>query len=372
MESKTIQIFLLLFSLLSFSFTYNLQGNNQLYLGDTKDIPKTETLTQISYTSNSVKANVPDAYKFQKYELTFSNQGTIPNYIEVAVLNKKEGEPSPILSFSPKDQNAKESRLQLSKTPFTTNTLWIKKEQFQNLKFYVGVECQGSNQTQCGYTLMFSGYKEITFESMSSYKYYVSQNNTEMIFKFKNEERGDNNTVTFYATGGKNISLSLSNCSEETCKQFNFAEGSAITMKNKKINYYTLTVKAKAGYYITVGGKLIENNGESMENILEPEYGQLSGFLRKEFLEKECYLLPNTEKEKDVYYITGTLYNSVAEIKFYDKDMKLLQEDIQITGQGFFYSIYNSTNSKKKYICISFLDNLLLKAYYIPYNLNLL
>ena len=188
MESKTIQLFLLLFSLLSFSFTYNLQGKNQLDLGDTKDIPKTEALTQISYdfTQNSVKANVPDAYKFQKYELTFSNQGTIPNYIEVAVLNKKEGEPSPILSFSPKDQNAKESRLQLSKTPFTTNTLWIKKEQFQNLHFYVGVECQGTNGTQCGYTLMFSGYTEITFESMSSYKYYVSQNNTEMIFKFKN------------------------------------------------------------------------------------------------------------------------------------------------------------------------------------------
>ena len=46
----------------------------------------------------------------------------------------------------------------------------------------------------------------------------------------------------------------------------------------------------------------------------------------------------------------------MAEIKFLDKDEKLIQEDIQITEQGFFSSIYNSTNSKRFFICISFLD----------------
>ena len=61
-------------------------------------------------------------------------------------------------------------------------------------------------------------------------------------------------------------------------------------------------------------------------------------------------------EEKDVYYITGTLFNSMAEIKFLDKDEKLIQEDIQITEQGFFSSIYNSTASKRFFICISFLD----------------
>ena len=131
-------------------------------------------------------------------------------------------------------------------------------------------------------------------------------------------------------------------------------------MKAKNYDYYVLTVDAKVGDYITVGGKMIDKkSGKSFENMLLPEYGQISGFLRKGILEKECYLLPNGEEgneEKDVYYITGTLFNSMAEIKFLDKDEKLIQEDIQITEQGFFSSIYNSTNSKRFFICISFLD----------------
>ena len=62
------------------------------------------------------------------------------------------------------------------------------------------------------------------------------------------------------------------------------------------------------------------------------------------------------KEEKDVFYITGTLFNSMAEIKFLDEKSQLLQEDIQVTSQGFFSSIYNSENSKRRYICISFLE----------------
>ena len=340
MEIKYISTFLLLLCLF------------QLGLGDIVEVEKIHFLKRLDYDSNEgwLTAIVPDAYKFQKYHLAFPG-GSYPNYIKIEATSKK-GIYSPILTFSIKDENAKESRLQLSKSLFINNTMWIKKEQFQNGNLYVAVECL--NETECGYNLTFSGHDSITFEKMTSYKYYVSQDNTQMVFRFKNENEGQENLVTLYATGGRNVSLSLANCNEESCKQFNFTEGAAITIKNKNINYYDLTVNAKVGDYITVGGKIIDKNGKSLQNILEPEYGQLSGFLRKGQLEKECYMLP--KEENDIYYITGTLFNSMAEIKFLDENSQLLQESIQVTDQGFFSSIYNSTNSKRRYICISFLE----------------
>ena len=351
MELKSIERFLFLLSLFCFVLNYNPNEINLLGEGEPIHVGKTEELTKIPFNSNSpVTANVPDAYKFQKYQLTFSHENHT-NYIKIEAISTK-GANSPILTFSSKDENAKESRLQLSKSLFINNTMWIKKEQFEEEKFYVAVECH--KETECGYTLKFSGHDSVTFEKMTSYKYYVSQNNTQMHFKFKNENKGQENLVTLYATGGRNVSLSLANCNEESCKQFNFTEGAAITMKVKTDEYYELTVNAKVGDYITVGGKIIDKNGESLQNILWPEYGQLSGFLRKSLLEKECYMLP--KEEKDIYYPTGTLFNSMAEIKFLDENSQLLQENIQVTDQGFFSSIYNSTNSKRRYICISFLE----------------
>ena len=321
-------------------------------------VQKTDALTRIpyNYEYNKVTAIVQDANKIQKYQLKVERlfglgATNVPDYIKVEAKTLK-GKNSPILTFSAKDEEAKQLRLQLSRSNFISNSMWIKKEQFDQANFYVVAECP--NEHECGYNLTFSGHSAVIFEGMQTYKYYVSQNNTQMIFRFKNEKKEVDQLVTFYATGGQNISMYLADCWEEHCEPFNFKEGSAITMKSKDFDYYVLTVNAKVGYYITVGAKVIDKNGFSPENILEPEYGQLSGFLRKKVLEKECYILP--KEEKDTYYITGTLFSSWAEIAFLDEHEQLLHEGIQVTEQGFFQSIYNSENSKRRYICISFLQ----------------
>ena len=93
--------------------------------------------------------------------------------------------------------------------------MWIKKDQFKNDHFYVVVECL--TEAECAYNLRFSGHSVSTFEAMTSYKYYVSQSNTQMIFRFKNSEKeaDENSIVTFYATGGRNVSIHLADCFDQ-------------------------------------------------------------------------------------------------------------------------------------------------------------
>ena len=109
-------------------------------------------------------------------------------------------------------------------------------------------------EEECAYSLTFSGHSAVQFEAMTSYIYYVSQSNTQMIFRFKNsdKEKIEDNIITLFATGGRNVSIHIADCFDENCDKFNFAEGVVITMKAKDYDYYVLTVDAKVGDYITV------------------------------------------------------------------------------------------------------------------------
>ena len=56
--------------------------------------------------------------------------------------------------------------------------------------------------------------------------------------------------------------------------------------------YYQLTIDAHNGDYITVGNKAINANGYVTEkNILFPNTGETTGYLKKDNLEKECFYL---------------------------------------------------------------------------------
>ena len=185
-------------------------------------VQKTDALTRIpyNYEYNKVTAIVQDANKIQKYQLKVERlfglgATNVPDYIKVEAKTLK-GKNSPILTFSAKDEEAKQLRLQLSRSNFISNSMWIKKEQFDQANFYVVAECP--NEHECGYNLTFSGHSAVIFEGMQTYKYYVSQNNTQMIFRFKNEKKEVDQLVTFYATGGQNISMYLADCWEENCQ----------------------------------------------------------------------------------------------------------------------------------------------------------
>jgi len=328
--------------------------------------PYETDITEIQYENN---ASVPitNANKKQRYELVFRT-GTldnVKNYIKVIVHNDKGIQP-PVLYFSPTDSKCIQNRVQLAKG----GEMWIKKEQFHNENFYFLVECIKENE--CDYTLTFSDHDTVEFGSARIFSYYVSFYNQNMVFKFKNDRNSNEDHITLYATGGKNTNITFDECADiDKCQASKFSDGVAITTTTKGSEYFTLNVAAEYGDYITVGVKIIDSNGKSSENTLSSEAGQISGFLRKGLLEKECYLLPEA---KDIYYITGTLYNAYAIIGLANSEnMEIDESNITFVKKGFFSYVHdNSINQKTGiYLCVAMVKLDLYEVDSLSYSIQL-
>ena len=191
---------------------------------------------------------------------------------------------------------------------------------------------------------------------MNVFNYYVTEGNTEMniIYKKNSEfENSQSNILTVYATGGRNIHLKLDKCFDTSCDPFNFADGSAITTYANNFDNFTLSITAEVGDYISVGAKIITKDGLSLGNILIPEMGQISGYLDRKIITKECYFLPEIDK---TYYITGILYNGLAMYAFTGENLNPGELDFKIATRGFFSTIYNVIENERKYFCIQFFE----------------
>ena len=297
-----------------------------------------------------------NAFKIQKYNIQFDNKNKIPNYIKVEAISKSEK--NQILYFSPDNANCKANRKQIGQAgKGNTVNMWIKKEQLEdNDYFYIAVECQVKQNEKCNYVLQFTGYEFPQIESaIFVHNYYVSEENKQMKFRINNildlSETSDQ-VLTLYATGGKKINLALSHCLGG-CDQIDFKTGAAITTKIQKHMYFELTVTAQEGDFISVGSKITSSNGKSLENTLMPNEYQLSGYLKKNLLEKECYSFPIFDKS-DSYYLSGIFYNRIAEISFKDYNFNDIEGDFEVINKGFYSYVHTTNNRNRKYICIGF------------------
>ena len=325
--------------------------------------PYETDINEITYCNNCQK-QITNAKKKERYELLFAPNivlKDLKNYIKITVNNYK-GDKPPVLYFSPTDSKCIENRAQLAKG----GEMWISKQQFSD-HFYFLVECLDANE--CSYTLTFSEDDTVVFDSTRIFSYYVNSFNTNMVFKFKNEHNSDGDYITLYATGGKNTKIVFDEC-KENCDSNHFTDGVAITTKTKGTDNFTLNVTAEIGDYITVGAKIIDKDGKSYENTLSPRTGQISGFLKNGSLEKECYLIQNDD---DIYYITGTLYNSYAIIALVDSDnMEIDENNATFVKKGFFSLIYNnSINQKNNYLCIAMIKTDLYEVESFSYSIQL-
>ena len=118
-----------------------------------------------------------------RYELIFDPQ-TIENYTKVEVYDYTGNQP-PILYFSPTDSKCNTNREQLAKG----GEMWIKKLQFKDGHFYLVVECSDGNK--CDYSLRFSSYNSVVFDSMRVFNYYVGLHNLDMTFQFQNNNQNN-------------------------------------------------------------------------------------------------------------------------------------------------------------------------------------
>ena len=335
-----------------------------------------------SFTYNDetrqVKLDCKNVKNIQNYEISFKNK-EMPNYLKIIIRNKNEenSDINKILYFSHK-KDAKENRVQLAQTGGEYSvSLWIRKEDIESNMVYATVECQ--TKLDCSYFMEFKGYRYILMDtSLFSYNYYVSKKSESMTFSIKNDlQISDTNDqiLTLYANGGKNIRLTLGNCIGEACLQHTFRTGAAITTKIQSHNYFELTVEATEGDYISVGSKVTFSDGRSFENVLKPNGYSITGYLTKILLPKECYTLPAETTNNKNSYIIGTFYDRIAQISFKDKNFQDITEKgtQEIITTGFYSYTYNpAKETKRGYICIEFPKNNNYDIKNIPYSLQLI
>ena len=302
-----------------------------------------------------LKAN--NAPKSQKYKLSFNNAKEIPNYINIKITNINNNNKNKIMYFSPESSNAKENTIQLAQSGVEDSVnIWIKKEELKNNYLFTTVECQIGEEEKCDYLIEFWGYKYVVIDSTAfNYNYYVNKDNKEMQFAIKNDldiSEIKDQILTLYANGGKDINIKLGNCLGYSCKQYQFRTGSIISTKIQSHNFFELTVQAQEGDFISVGSKIAQSNGKYERRVLKPNSYQITGYLKKAVLEKECYELPEIYYySNDMYYLVGNFYNTAAKVTFRDSSDNIIGKEETIT-QGYFSYVYRNEETNKKFICV--------------------
>ena len=313
-----------------------------------EDIPPSQGLIQLNYNTSLglYMGFAGNAYKTQKYKLYFDEKNKISNYINIRSYSKE----NKIIYISTSDQNGKKDRIQLIQSGSEhLMDISIKKEQIESNYLFIVVECLVKDQERCNYTLEVSGLEYAMFYSL--FNYYVSKNNKIMTFElFETIEENINPVFTVYAKGGKTVKLTLTDKSGKQYPSEQLRNGEAITIKTNEPEFY-LKVEGEEGDYISIGEKMILD-GKSQNNILEPNGDQISGFLKRGILEKECYLLDDKDNTSPSYLVV-LFYNKLAEISFKDENFRDIYNSKEIIKEGYYVYIHGeSQNKNRKYICI--------------------
>ena len=304
---------------------------------------KTDQIQNITLLSKfrfirGIMGEETNANKKQKYQVIFEDKALLLEYVKIEVTISDIFEtpnPSPIVCISNSDEDCMIHRDQLSKGGFNTTEIFVKKEQFLD-RFFFTVECQYTEK--CNYNIMIAKQHEVVFNHLGIFNYYVSEDNKQMTFKFKNNNENEKGILNVYATGGKDLGLVFENYNDDICLQHDFSYGAGITVNTSSLEYFIIRITANNGDYISLGLKYFPNKQENQVNLAQ-ETGQITGLLRKTVLEEECYILP-----QDYYdsYITGRLYDSNAKIKFISSEGEEKNPEVHKTENGFFYVILNA------------------------------
>ena len=331
---KNLTLFILLLSSLFFS-----TNSKNLKAVEGIDYSKTgETYV--------TKTNVQDT---QKFRLDFEQAGGIPlglGYIHVE-LTKTSGDKTPILYFSSVDENCKEGRQQFAKSPNSDYVdLWVKTEEFDpHGDLLICVE----NLQTTSYKLQFTGTDLIDVTENFSYSYLVGSGNKNMVFSPTVVAESD--AVTFYAVGSKTVTLSVDGAG----KAYSFGLGSAITMKPiTEINssVYSISVSASEGDYVTVGLVNVKDT-KSEGSLLQPNGGEISGYLVKDTLEDQCFEIAgmNDLYKTQTLYITGRLYDHIGTVYIRDSSFTETEEILVTDG---YYTKALKSDGKVNYLCVRF------------------
>ena len=289
----------------------------------------------------------------QQYEVTIEDVS--PSYIHITLTSKDISDDpdnlgnNEILSFSSSDPECLIGREQLSQSYKGSPEMWLKKEQYSNKLFYLVVQCPDSTK-KCNYELKMESAEFVLLNRNTQISYYTTQKNEKMTFHIPKRDLDPsiihNDFAEIWFKGSENIQMMLEYY-KGTEKQiitsqkhylngaiFSFNENIYEYPEDESIDaYYQLTIDAHDGDYITVGNKAINANGYVTEkNILFPNTGETTGYLKKDNLEKECFYLvkPNIASNDDYFFISGNFYSKYFMITYFKEDGTVYEEE-QVT-----------------------------------------
>ena len=287
----------------------------------------------------------------QQYEVVIKDDS--PSYIHITLTSKDVSNDSEnlgknqILSFSSTDPECMTGREQLAQSYKGSPEMWLKKEQFTNKLFYLVVQCPDIS-IKCNYELKMESAEFILLNRNTQLSYYVSKKNEVMTFHIPKKDLDPsiihNDYAEIWFKGSENIQMILEyyigTKVQIITSQKHYINGAIFSFKEDIYEYpeddsidayYKLTIDAQDGDYITVGNKAIDDKGYVTEsNILFPNTGETTGYLKKNNLEKECFYLvkPSIAKDEDYFFINGNFYNKFFMITYYKDDGTKYEEEL--------------------------------------------
>ena len=179
-----------------------------------------QTGIQYDHATGHGESKQDNAPQKKSFVVNFDTSKSLPFYLKVTV-TPKEGEQTPVLCFSNRDQNCQSNRQAISKrTDGKPGFLFVKKDQISNTddKLYIQVSCVAAG---CSYTLSLDGDQSAVIDINQAYAYLVTSANREMIFEVNGTvEEGAFLNIGF--EGSSSATLSVDNVE---ASQYSFDSG---------------------------------------------------------------------------------------------------------------------------------------------------
>ena len=266
------------------------------------------------------------------------------DYFSIFIKFEEEVKENPFIIISKDDKKCENNRIYLGTQVKEPMYIFIKNKQIENELFYICVKNRNN--------LIYAEYKyEIEIKNDESAKipfnketnYYVSKENIEMKFVFKQPEEDLNIEQINIWAKGKDITYAYIN--DDNLKNFIY-EKIYIFYGNKTKLEYILTIRSNEGDHITVGSTDIING--TTHQLIENSNEILIASKDK----KVC--IPMKVGKTKSSYINGKVYTKKASSYFKFDNEKVIKSELQISN-GIISSLNilpNDKEFKEEFYCL--------------------
>lgn len=273
-------------------------------------IIKSENKEELIFDGQNKEGDLDTISEIYYFHVNIKN-GYSPKYLRIFIQGKGSNEIiNHIISFYQQDSNYTK-RTQLSQSLNSETELFLNKDQIKS-EFFFTVEC---DKYPCSFKYIISEQEniEINIEDRYSYSYYVTEETKEMQFVIhgKPEITPDiifkgNNVLSIWAKGNKKINSILNDMKKES----NIYNAYLLKLENLDEFYYNFKVTGEVGDLINLGVSFFDGTFNNFYyNIINGNINEISGFLKKDIKETNCFLIEKTNGYEEGF-LSYTNYNN--------------------------------------------------------------